>query len=144
MPSWPITQPEPRTVPPKTASAATLGRDIAFAAGNLVVAANGDYQTVEGEPNVRASLERRLVSPLGSFVFRPTYGAGLRRQVNAPMDAGTLSLTANRARDQAKSDRRVREAIVAVERRGVDQARILVKARLRQVPGELAPIEFQV
>lgn len=144
MPSWTVTQPPAAMVPPKDVEAQVLGRDIAFDRGDFIISSARDYATVEGEANVRLSLRRRITSPAGSFVFRPTYGAGLVEQVNRPLDQGTRELTANRVRAQALADARVVDAEAVIDRRGVDVARILLRARLRQIQREPKPLEFSL
>jgi phage baseplate assembly protein W len=143
MPAWTVTIAQTRTIPSKDVAAKVLGRDIAFGRGDYSVTA-GDWTTIEGAASVRESLYRRVTSPPRSFPFRPTYGGGVRAQVNAPLDQGNIDQTASRVRSQAKSDQRVREARVTVERRGVGVANVILEATLRQVSQSIAPLEIKV
>jgi hypothetical protein len=134
MPAWTVTTAQTRTIPSKDVAAKVLGRDIAFGRGDYSVTA-GDWTTIEGAASVRESLYRRVTSP---------YGGGVRAQVNAPLDQGNIDQTASRVRSQAKSDQRVREARVTIERRGVGVVNVILEATLRQVSQSIAPLEIKV
>jgi len=144
MPMWTVTQP-PVTIPAaKSFEERVFGRDVAFEDGDYVRTPAGDYATVGGERNVRASLLRRWLCAPNGFRLRPGYGAGVGELVNKPLTPANQATTANAIREQAVEDRRVRRAEATVTRHGVDVARVVAKAQLRQVRGRPLGIEFIV
>lgn len=144
MPQWTVTLP-PVTLPAaKTFEEGVFGRDVAFENGDYVLTPSGDYGTVGGERNVRASLLRRWLAAPNSFRLRPGYGAGVGELANRPLTTANQATVANSIREQAVEDRRVRRAEATVTRQGIDVARVVVKAQLRQVRGRSLGIEFSI
>jgi len=82
--------------------------DLALIGGRLAVE-NGDYATVSGMDNFKASLARRLTTELSELPFHPSYGCGVRAiigQVNGP--TGT-ALAGRAVRQALQRDPRVQE-----------------------------------
>ncbi|RVT91407.1 hypothetical protein EOD42_22390 [Rhodovarius crocodyli] len=101
--------------------------DLALVAGRLTVE-NGDYGTVSGMENFKASLARRLSIELGELPFHPSYGCAVRSiigSVNGPTGAALAGRAVRRALLQ---DPRVQEV-----------GRVVVSAA-----GHRAPIEASV
>jgi phage baseplate assembly protein W len=83
-----------------------LLRDIAHNK-DLLVAANGDLQTVFGPENVRQALLRRLITTPGALAHRPDYGVGIKDFQNAPASLDNQRDLALRVKEQFERDFRV-------------------------------------
>lgn len=65
--------------------------DLAHWFGNdLTVAASGDLLTVDEPARSEQRLVRRLLTPPGSYIWHPTYGAGLAQYIGRPSAAKTI------------------------------------------------------
>lgn len=65
--------------------------DLAHWYGNdLSVAASGDLLSVDEPVRSEQRLVRRLLTPPGTYIWEPTYGAGLGRYVGQPSAAKSI------------------------------------------------------
>ena len=82
------------------------GVDILFA-GDLHTDLHGDFQEVQSLDNLRLSILRRLLTSPGEYVYRPTYGCGLRQQVKKPMTLSNINYLKNLIRENLQEDVRI-------------------------------------
>ena len=98
-----------------------FGKDLYYdvragSAVDLHVTPAGDWAIVEGYAALSQSLIRRMITDPGEWVFRPEYGAGLRRYVKERRTSERVSELRERVRAQALADDRVESvADVVVE-----------------------------
>lgn len=92
--------------PSLTPAGELFGRDVYFA-GDYGVSAAGDYLTVEGIENLRASIFRRIMTIPGEYAMRPGYGAGLRAFVKRLATSTARDEMTARIRDQLLQDERI-------------------------------------
>jgi phage baseplate assembly protein W len=52
---------------------------------DLKLTAQGDLQTVDGDALTQERIYRRLMTTPGSYIFHPTYGAGLPTYIGKPL-----------------------------------------------------------
>jgi phage baseplate assembly protein W len=132
-----------RPLPPPLSEAERLfGRDIRFE-GDYVVNAKGDYATVSGFENLRASLWRRMATSPGEYALRPGYGAGLRDAVKKPFTTSARDEIRSRVTEQALADSRVtrvREVLVEQE---ADPRQIRVTLRVDALGRKNVPIPLE-
>lgn len=83
-----------------------FGKDIFFN-GNLQLTPAGDYQTISGIENLRASILRRLATNPGEYGPNPSYGVGLFSTVKKPMTKALIDTVKHRIVDQLSQDRRI-------------------------------------
>lgn len=68
---------------------------------------NGDFQTVNGYTNLRYALARRLLTPLGSFIYHPDYGSYLATYMGNPLSIASISVILAYVQSALLSDPRV-------------------------------------
>lgn len=111
--------------------------DLLHEGGRFVETPDGDLATVGGPPNVKAAIERRVVS--GPLPHRPDYGGNARKFVDAP--APILTMLRGQLERQARRDRRVVAASIEItEDRNDGDAQLLGTLKLiGDIPVRVSP-----
>lgn len=96
---------------------ARFGRDLLLPADDdapIQVTPTGDLQTISGRKNVYGAVLRRLTTSPGTFLYRPSYGAGLVDIVEQIDTPGNRSQLQSVARRNLLEDPRVVDAAVSI------------------------------
>lgn len=108
--SFPLAQPlggpAPAASAQEKAQLDVYGRD-KFFNGAPVVTSKGDWQTVEGEENLRRAMLRRLMTAPGTYRAKPNYGVGVDTYVKKPYTRAVQEELTSRIRSRLSQDRRV-------------------------------------
>lgn len=59
--------------------------------GDVGVSSTGDLGTVNADTRTNQRIVRRLVTPKGSLIFHPTYGAGLPQMIGQTMNVAAIT-----------------------------------------------------
>jgi hypothetical protein len=62
-----------------------------YCGSDINLSITGDYLRIEGAGKTQQRLLRRLLTPPGDYIFHPTYGAGLGKQVGEVVDIGKIT-----------------------------------------------------
>ena len=58
---------------------------------DLSASATGDLATASGDLRTNQAIVRRLVTPKGSYIFHPKYGAGLPQMIGGTVDIPAIT-----------------------------------------------------
>lgn len=112
---------------------------------SISITPTGDFDTISGEENLRASLERRLFTIKGSLAFRPGYGVGVQRFVGAINSLATHRKIANEIAEQFPQDPRVEKvASVKISPDSSNSQMIHVHVEVVRVGGSVSKFTFAV
>lgn len=89
--------------------------------GDLVIGAGGIPQTVSGRSMLQQELGSRLIEPVGSDPFHPSYGSTLHENIGAAVTTSTKSAIRSEVASVVQSyidyqGRRIRDAALSGER----------------------------
>lgn len=110
--TWPITpDPVPAGLQTDEATQADVfGKDVFFD-GRHRVTSQGDYQTVQGEDNLRRWVHRCLITRPGDYKLRPNFGVGMQDYVKKTRTKSTIDELTLRIKGQIARDRRVQKVL---------------------------------
>lgn len=120
----------PSPVPADAGTRDLFGYDILFKNGDLPLTSGGDYVRVGGIDNLRAAIYRRLITPPGSFRFRPSYGVGVGQYVKKIRNQATLDSLRIKIIDQLSQDKRIQAVDATLDTttvNGKEVLRVIVK-----------------
>jgi len=120
----------------------TFGTDVALDAKGLLFAAGGDLVLMNGLPNLRGALVRRIVTEKRTKPFSPEYGCWVSMLRGDRLGAAQLSLAAFYVRSALLEDDRVKE-VLTCDALGEGDA-LRVSATIRPIDGADITLEVFV
>jgi len=104
---------------------------------------NGDFQIMVGYDNLNAALIRRLLTPLGGYIYSTGYGSRLASMLGEPMTSTTIKMMNTYAKAALLSDNRV-QSVLNINTTTTELGLAAVKATVQPVGTGATPTNLDL